>query len=81
MGDIADYVLDSVFCSDNDFFIDHYPSCIRRNFAPRYRKAAYKLLNEGICPICKHKLVDRINKKTNSKFLGCSNFPKCKFSY
>ena len=27
---------------------------------------------------CSGHFVLRINKKTNQKFLGCSNFPKCK---
>lgn len=26
-------------------------------------------------------LVERLNKKDSTKFFGCPNFPKCKFSY
>lgn len=32
------------------------------------------------CPRCRHLLVERLNKKTNSSFIGCSNFTKgCKY--
>lgn len=30
---------------------------------------------------CKGHLVEKTNLKTNTKFLGCSEFPKCKRSY
>lgn len=30
---------------------------------------------------CKGKMVERTNSKTQTKFLGCSEFPKCKRSY
>jgi ssDNA-binding Zn-finger/Zn-ribbon topoisomerase 1 len=32
------------------------------------------------CINCDGYIVERINKNTKQKFLGCSNFPKCKFS-
>ena len=32
------------------------------------------------CPYCNGLLVERINKKDNSKFYGCSNYPKCKYT-
>lgn len=34
-------------------------------------------LDDGICPRCKGKLVEREGKF--GKFIGCSNYPKCKF--
>ncbi len=34
-------------------------------------------IKEGICPRCGGKLVERDGKY--GKFLGCSNFPKCRF--
>lgn len=30
---------------------------------------------------CKGHFVERTNSKTNAKFIGCSEFPKCKRSY
>ncbi len=46
-----------------------------------------KTLNRGdqpgpTCPDCgmTHKLVVRVNGKTDEKFLGCPNWPKCKFT-
>lgn len=32
------------------------------------------------CPYCNGNLVERINKKTNNKFYGCSNYPQCKYT-
>ena len=32
------------------------------------------------CPSCGNLLVQRVNSKTEAKFLGCSGFPRCKFS-
>jgi ssDNA-binding Zn-finger/Zn-ribbon topoisomerase 1 len=32
------------------------------------------------CPICDGKLVRRKNKLTKETFLGCSNYPKCKYT-
>ena len=37
---------------------------------------------EPICPICGGKLIVRISKRgkyMNKPFLGCSNYPKCKY--
>ncbi len=31
------------------------------------------------CPKCGHKLVYRYNHKTGAQFIGCSNYPKCKY--
>lgn len=39
---------------------------------------------EGItiwpCPQCSGKLVKRKNKRSGESFLGCTNFPKCKYT-
>lgn len=43
----------------------------------------YKKVNREIgdsCPKCSGQLVIRINKLNQIRFLGCSNFPKCRFS-
>lgn len=32
------------------------------------------------CPYCNGNLVERINKKNNNKFYGCSNYPRCKYT-
>ena len=37
-----------------------------------------KEIKEGICPRCGGKLVTRQGK--NGNFIGCSNYPKCKFT-
>jgi ssDNA-binding Zn-finger/Zn-ribbon topoisomerase 1 len=31
------------------------------------------------CPLCRKRLVIRINRSTQEKFVGCSGFPKCKY--
>lgn len=41
------------------------------------KKENDKKIEEGICPKCGGKLVEREGKY--GKFLGCSNFPKCRF--
>lgn len=45
-----------------------------------YEEENKKLIKEWICPSCHNKLVYRKNKRNGNKFLGCSNFPECKFS-
>ena len=36
--------------------------------------------SDTVCPRCGSDLVERTVKETGSKFLGCSSYPKCKFS-
>lgn len=45
---------------------------IRRNLIEKNRR-----INKGICPKCGGRLVER--KSNYGKFIGCSNYPKCKF--
>jgi ssDNA-binding Zn-finger/Zn-ribbon topoisomerase 1 len=40
-------------------------------------KKTQKELDKGICPRCGGKLVERNGQY--GRFLGCSNYPKCKF--
>ncbi|WP_461463592.1 UvrD-helicase domain-containing protein, partial [Methanobrevibacter sp.] len=43
-------------------------------------KAQVILSTEGFCPECGTGIINAIyNPKTNNKFYGCSNFPKCKW--
>jgi DNA topoisomerase-1 len=32
------------------------------------------------CPLCKKPLVYRVSKRTGIQFVGCSDFPKCKYA-
>lgn len=32
------------------------------------------------CPRCDGKLVKRVNRSTQEIFLGCTNYPKCKYT-
>ncbi|WP_311492797.1 NERD domain-containing protein [uncultured Anaerococcus sp.] len=43
----------------------------------KIKKENEKKIEEGICPKCGGKLIEREGKY--GKFLGCSNFPKCRF--
>lgn len=43
----------------------------------KIKKENARKIQEGICPRCGGKLVEREGKY--GKFLGCSNFPKCRF--
>lgn len=36
--------------------------------------------SDTVCPKCGSDLVERTVKETGSKFLGCSGYPKCRFS-
>ena len=36
--------------------------------------------SDTVCPRCGSDLVERTVKETGSKFLGCSGYPKCRFS-
>lgn len=35
-------------------------------------------LDENRCPACGARMVARTNRKDQSKFWGCSNYPRCK---
>lgn len=37
-------------------------------------------IREGVCPRCGGELVLRTSKKDGREFIGCSNYPKCKFT-
>lgn len=43
----------------------------------RAKKEREDYLKQGVCPICEGALV--IREGTYGKFVGCSNYPKCKF--
>lgn len=32
------------------------------------------------CKLCRHKMVLRVNTRTDNKFLGCSQYPHCKYT-
>lgn len=40
-------------------------------------KQKKEMINHGVCPKCKTKLVEKNGRY--GKFIGCNNFPKCKF--
>ncbi len=40
----------------------------------------FELVAGDDCPECKGSLVERLNSATRKTFLGCSAFPKCRFS-
>ncbi|MBR1774068.1 MAG: NERD domain-containing protein [Bacteroidales bacterium] len=48
------------------------------NSINQYIREKNELINQGICPRCKSKLVERNGKY--GKFLGCSNYPLCTFT-
>lgn len=43
----------------------------------RLKKSNEEKIKENVCPKCGAKLVEREGKY--GKFIGCSNFPKCRF--
>ncbi len=47
------------------------------NDIKKIKKENEEKIEEGICPKCGGKLVERKGKY--GKFMGCSNFPKCRF--
>lgn len=42
------------------------------------KKAAERKFDKSKCPRCSAKMVERTNRKSGEKFLGCSRYPKCK---
>lgn len=32
------------------------------------------------CPQCNGKLIRRVNRREGTRFLGCTNYPKCKYT-
>lgn len=55
-------------------------STARKQGSPRKKKASTAALNPelGVCPQCSKPLVKRIGK--HGEFIGCSGFPKCRFT-
>jgi hypothetical protein len=37
-------------------------------------------LHLEFCPICNSHLIEKKQRKTNKKFLGCTSFPNCKYT-
>lgn len=70
MGDMADYYLDQMF---NDMMCIGCGADV--NWC-RCEGIPVKLHAKG----CDGEEVVRTNKKTQAQFIGCSNFPKCKYS-
>jgi restriction system protein len=49
------------------------------------RERLYKIASEGdftipTCARCDVKMIERVSSKTNKKFWGCANFPKCRMT-
>ena len=52
---------------------------IRRDHVRRVKAHAIaRKMNTTHCPRCNSEMVERANKKSGQKFLGCSGYPKCK---
>ena len=54
---------------------------IRRNHVKNLKNTLRKNMEkkqEMICPKCGEKLIERTGKY--GKFIGCSNYPKCKYT-
>ena len=56
-----------------------------RSLAPEQQKRLLDVATEGdyltpSCPNCGIKLVERENRNDTSKFWGCTNYPKCRFT-
>lgn len=47
----------------------------------RNTKRRRKIINRigRDCPVCGHPLVKRLNGTSQEKFIGCSNYPKCRY--
>ena len=57
-------------------------------FVPKFKRRvdeiSKKFVNNNLnvgrkCPQCGHQLVYRFSKITKKQFIGCSNYPKCKY--
>ena len=47
-------------------------------YAKETAKSISREIRQGICPRCQGRLI--VRKTENGEFLGCENFPRCKFS-
>lgn len=45
-----------------------------------YLKEKQDNQSDEICPLCGGKLVARINKTNGEHFVGCKNYPECKYT-
>lgn len=73
MGDMAEYSLETAFgeylCQD--CMCEDFCSCGVPPFVPAKKHET---------TVCGGREVERTNKSTGQKFIGCSAFPKCKWS-
>lgn len=81
------YLMNSLF-SRNNIIDNNYAKNIiniiknNRNTNENNYIQHIKEIHEGVhkCPYCNGHLVERINKKNHTKFYGCSNYPRCKYT-
>jgi len=76
------YLIESEYCSKG---IEFYAwennityNCLE-TFKEYLKEKQNNELNE-ICPSCGGKLVTKVNKSNGEHFVGCKNYPECKFT-
>lgn len=58
--------------------VEDAPVPINQRTEPTLATPAHPAPDAAPCPRCGAALVQRINRSTGQRFLGCSNFPKCR---
>ncbi len=68
----------------DDIYVENIVNTIKNNYNTSNNNHIQHIkdIYEGAlkCPYCNGNLVERINKKNNTKFYGCSNYPRCKYT-
>lgn len=71
MGEMADFIIESAFDGRT------CEKCFR-DFD--YCECSYGPTKKVHDPKCKGREIERLNRGTNESFIGCSEFPKCKYT-
>ena len=76
------YLIESNYCSDGIEFYVWENDTLYTNLEIFKEYLTTKQLNENneICPQCGGKLITRNNKKDGSQFIGCKNYPECRYT-
>lgn len=61
-------------------FYTPFTEKLEESFSNVREKGRDELFAEEACPKCGSRLKVKFSKKTNNSFLGCENWPKCKFA-
>ncbi|MCL2203281.1 MAG: NERD domain-containing protein [Defluviitaleaceae bacterium] len=65
---------------ERNMIISHLSKYSRPDASVRELHLQQLAAKNAVCPKCRGVLIEKLNRNTNVHFLGCENFPSCKFT-